>query len=308
MTLRGKLCSLVGGLLVVAMLVTGGLFFTQAARAQAPQSVPAVRFYGSVRDPAGQPFKGVTVVALVGGIQCGYGSSDNGGNYFVDVQSAAGCTTPGATVKFSFQGLIASQTGTIPSVEGSAQHLDLTFATAPTATPTPPPPPTVVATTPPPPPPTVAPATVRPTTPPAPPTVRPTTPPAPPTERPTVRPTTAPVVQQGAKSAQGPAKGPVKGPVSVQQAPAKAVSQQAPYKPVTTTQAPAYVAPARVAVGAGGAQAAAPATTPRLPSTGTGGLLDQQSNSALSSWAVLLIVLAALGISATGMFAYKRSR
>ncbi|MGH9205814.1 MAG: hypothetical protein ACRD1G_04545, partial [Acidimicrobiales bacterium] len=96
MTFRGKLGSLVGGLLAVAMLATGGLLFSQTARAQSPQSVPAARFYGTVRNPAGEPLKGATVTAIIGGVQCGYGSSDNQGRYFVDVQAATGCTTPGA--------------------------------------------------------------------------------------------------------------------------------------------------------------------------------------------------------------------
>jgi hypothetical protein len=55
-------------------------------------------------------------------------------------------------------------------------------------------------------------------------------------------------------------------------------------------------------VGAGGA-------APRLPNTGTGGLLDQQSSSSsLTGWALALVVLAGLGVSASGLVAYRRSR
>jgi len=46
----------------------------------------------------------------------------------------------------------------------------------------------------------------------------------------------------------------------------------------------------------------------RLPSTGTGGLLDQQSSSSLTGWALALVVLAGLGVSASGLVAYRRSR
>jgi hypothetical protein len=76
------------------------------------------------------------------------------------------------------------------------------------------------------------------------------------------------------------------------------VTQQAPKGPVVA-QAP-KAAPA--------APAAAPATAPRLPSTGTGGLLDTQSGNSLTGWALALIVLAALGVSASGILAYRRSQ
>jgi hypothetical protein len=59
--------------------------------------------------------------------------------------------------------------------------------------------------------------------------------------------------------------------------------------------------PAAPVLGAGGA-------APRLPSTGTGGLLDQQSSSSLTGWALALLVLAGLGVSASGLVAYRRSR
>lgn len=56
------------------------------------------------------------------------------------------------------------------------------------------------------------------------------------------------------------------------------------------------------------APAPAPAVSgARLPNTGTGGLLDQQ-NSAVTGWALLVIVLGALGVSASGLVAYRRQR
>jgi len=50
----------------------------------------------------------------------------------------------------------------------------------------------------------------------------------------------------------------------------------------------------------------APVAGARLPNTGTGGLLDQQTTE--TGWALLVIVLAALGVSATGLVAYRRQR
>jgi len=54
------------------------------------------------------------------------------------------------------------------------------------------------------------------------------------------------------------------------------------------------------------AAAYAPVAGARLPNTGTGGLLEQQT--AETGWALLVIVLAALGVSATGLVAYRRQR
>jgi len=54
------------------------------------------------------------------------------------------------------------------------------------------------------------------------------------------------------------------------------------------------------------AAAYAPVAGARLPNTGTGGLLDQQTTE--TGWALLVIVLAALGVSATGLVAYRRQR
>jgi len=56
--------------------------------------------------------------------------------------------------------------------------------------------------------------------------------------------------------------------------------------------------------GAGGGYA--PVAGAKLPNTGTGGLLDQQTTE--TGWALLVIVLAALGVSATGLVAYRRQR
>lgn len=88
---------------------------------------------------------------------------------------------------------------------------------------------------------------------------------------------------------------------------------QAPRPPVTATparvQAPVAQAPkGPVTAQAPRAGAAPAAAAPRLPSTGTGGLLDEQSSTSLTGWALALIVLAALGVSASGVVAYRRSR
>lgn len=283
MALRGKLGRLGAAALAVAGLAAGSVFAVAPAQAQAPSSVPSARFYGHATFPNGALPAGSTISATVGGVACSVsvtatggnsvGQLDNLGNYALDIQAVPGCTTPGATVAFTAGGLRAQQTGTLPQIPGTAVHLDLTFAGA-TPTATPPPPPTVaptprVTTTPPPPPPTAT---------------RPiATPPVATPPRPTGTPV-RPVVQQapGKAVAQAP-----KGPV-VAQAPSKAA-------------APTYQAPA--------VSAAAPAAVaPRLPSTGTGGLLDQQASNSLTGWALALIVLAALGVSASGLVAYRRSR
>jgi hypothetical protein len=109
-----------------------------------------------------------------------------------------------------------------------------------------------------------------------------TAPPPPPvtTPPPVVRTATAVAVQapkvQGPKSAQGP-KAAVKGPFR--------------------GQAPAYRAPV---YGQGGA----PAVAPRLPSTGTGGLLDQ--SSAMSGWTLAAMLLAAVAMGGSGLVAYRK--
>jgi hypothetical protein len=120
---------------------------------------------------------------------------------------------------------------------------------------------------------------------PATPTAAPTQPPATPTRAPTTAP--PPPTPPPATATRPPAPSP-----TVQ----RPVTQQAPKGPV------AAQAPKSAPV------AAAPATAPRLPNTGTGGLLDQQSSNSLTGWALALIVLAALGVSASGIFAYRRSR
>jgi len=73
-------------------------------------------------------------------------------------------------------------------------------------------------------------------------------------------------------------------------------------RPSTATPAPA----AKPVVQQAPAAAYAPVAGARLPNTGTGGLLDQQT--AETGWALLVIVLAALGVSATGLVAYRRQR
>lgn len=300
MTLTGKLGRFGAVALALALLVTGGFVFANAANAQSPQSVPSARFYGTARNAAGAPIAGGGVVATIGGVQCGVGSADNSGNYFVDIQAAPGCTTPGATVSFTLQGQAAtpSCTPTLPNIEGSAVHCDLSLKAVATATRTPPPlPPSPTRT-----------ATV---TPPTPPTVTRTIPPTV-THTPVVtatRPVIVPTivqVQTGKKAVQQQAPRGIlakKGPVVVQTK--KAAAVQAPSKAVSVQQAPVYRAPVSVQQ----APAAVSSVSPKLPNTGTGGLLNEQSSgSALAGWAVLAIVLAALGISATGAFAYRRSR
>ena len=134
---------------------------TPASNVGGPAGVPSARFFGSVTGANGAPVvSGTTVTATIGGVACGVGSV-TGTTYIVDVQAISGCTAPGATVSFAIGGQPATQTGTLPNVEGTAVTLNLTVAVA---TPTPAP---ATATTvpppPPPPPPTTAPATASPT-------------------------------------------------------------------------------------------------------------------------------------------------
>ena len=143
---------------------------TPATSVGGPANVPSARFFGTVTGVGGAAISpGTPVVALIGAIACGTGAATNG-NYSVDVQSIAGCTAPGATVNFTVGGAPATQTGTLPPIQGTAVQVNLTLAAAtPTPAPPPPPPPTARATTAPtpPPPPTVAPTAVVPARPPS---------------------------------------------------------------------------------------------------------------------------------------------
>jgi pyruvate/2-oxoglutarate dehydrogenase complex dihydrolipoamide acyltransferase (E2) component len=114
---------------------------------------------------------------------------------------------------------------------------------------------------------------------PATPTVAPSTPAATPPRPPSTPAATPPPVVATAPR-------PVQTPVAQRPVSQQGVAPKVPAAPVR---------------GAGGA-------APRLPSTGTGGLLDQQSSTSLTGWALALVVLAGLGVSASGLFAYRRSR
>jgi len=92
--------------------------------------------------------------------------------------------------------------------------------------------------------------------------------------------------------------------------PTQAPTQAPPPPPrpsATSTPAPAPKPVVQQAPAAGrGGGYPAPVAGARLPNTGTGGLLDQQTTE--TGWALLVIVLAALGVSATGLVAYRRQR
>ena len=167
MKLRGatRLSALVGAaLLVGGVALSAGSIVVQAQTGTAtpaptvagptpatnlggPAAVPSARFSGTVT-LNGQPAPtGATVVASIGGVACGFGTVTNG-SYIVDIQAIAGCTTPGATVSFTVNGVAASQTGTLPALQGSPVILNLTAqAASPTTAPTPPPPPPTTAPT-----------------------------------------------------------------------------------------------------------------------------------------------------------------
>lgn len=180
--------ALLGGVLGVAppALAQSGTP-TPTTSVGGPSAVPAARFFGSVKVGSNNAPDGTTVVASISGVACGYGTV-NGGQYFVDVQSIAGCSTPGANVNFAVGGQTSSTTGTLPGVPGAVQ-LNLAVSQA-TATPAPTASAAAAAPTPPPPPsrPTTAPQ------PPAPPTARTATPRA---ATPTPRATAAGAGRQG---------------------------------------------------------------------------------------------------------------
>jgi len=180
---------------------------TPASNLGGPSSVPSARFYGTVTGANGSVVPtGTTVTATIGGVACGFGTVTNS-QYIVDVQAISGCTAPGATVHFAVGGVPATQTGTLPNVEGTAVQLNLTVA-APTPTPAP-----TTATVPPPPPPP-APTTPRPTTVTATATPRPSTPAAqvPSAQRPSApaaqKPAGVPVAQRPGAAAPAPAARP----------------------------------------------------------------------------------------------------
>lgn len=265
---------------ICASLLAGVAGFAGPLAAQSPIAPPAVRFYGHVTVQGGRQLPiSSKIAANVNGQRCdatvifprpglpnGINGSftDNNSNYALDVQSAPGCTTPGASVDFSSGALKAQQHGTIPDLPGTAVHLDLTFQLPPTPTPA---------------------AAPRPAPAPAP---RPAPPPA---FTAPLRPAgQGPAGAQGPRGIQGPSKaqGPWKGPAAVKgpyraQGPARA-------------QAPAY--------GAGGG--AVTAAAPRLPSTGTGGLLDQPVGTPFTApWSLAAVLLAAVALGVGGVAASK---
>jgi hypothetical protein len=135
---------------------------TPASNVGGPSAVPSARFFGTVTLNGAAAAQGTTVTASIGGVACGFGTV-SGSTYAVDVQAINGCTTPGATVNFTVGGVRASQTGTLPPIEGTAVALNLTAvaATPAPAPPPPPPPPTAVRTAAPPPPPPPRPTPAR---------------------------------------------------------------------------------------------------------------------------------------------------
>ena len=133
---------------------------TPASNLGGPVSVPSARFFGTVTLNGSAAAPGTTVTASIGGVACGFGTV-SGNTYAVDVQAIQGCTTVGATVNFTVGGARASQTGTLPPIEGTAVPLNLTAVAATPTPPPPPPPPSPVRTVAPPPPPPPRPSPVR---------------------------------------------------------------------------------------------------------------------------------------------------
>jgi len=130
-------------------------------------------------------------------------------------------------------------------------------------------------------------ATVAPPPPPPAPVATPPPPPPPPppaaTPAPAV-PVTTPVVPAGPPN------------TGVGPGPARVGQVQAPAAGKTTVQAPAA------------ARAPAVAQAPRLPNTGTGGLLSADAQSSFSAWLFAGLALAAMGFATAAAYSYRRSR
>jgi hypothetical protein len=268
MQIKGKVARLGLTVAALAAVAGGSLAVSSGASAQAPQSVPVARFYGYTTVNGGNPVTNLTITGSVGTTVCSGTQAGVGGSGTVNNTNyfVDIQAVPGCTTPGATVIFTASS--------GSSG----TYRAKETGTIPDIPgtavhlnldfqlPPTPTSAPPPPPPPTA----VRTATPAGPPPSTATRPAATPTPAP-VRTATAPAVQRG-------------------------VVQQAPKGPVKS-QGPKY--------GAGGYYQA-PATSPRLPNTGTGGLLDEQTSNGLTGWALAVIVLAALGVSATGLMAYRR--
>ena len=216
--------------------------------AQAPPSVPLVRFFGTITVNGSPAPAGASVTAqsaASASTTCGTSTVGANGSYSLDVQSISGCL---GNQTFLVNGVAASQTGTPPAAQGSAQRLDLTVTGTGQATPraaTPPPPPTVSAPPPPPPAPPIVAAT----------------------RAPTPAATTAPtVVVPAAPPNTGVGPGPTR-------------SQAAP----------------------------SVAQAPKLPNTGTGGLLAADAQTSSPLWALVAIGLGTMTLLISGAFVFRRS-
>jgi len=274
MQLARKIVRLGVAAVALAGIAGGTVLAGPAALAQSPQSVPVARFYGRVTWPTGQPPSGASITATVGQTACNQSNPVGNSTNIISTDNNGGYTAdiqaaPGCTTPGS-PVIFTYSAGAAGTLRAQETGTvpDLPGTAIHLDLHFALPAAATATAPPPPPPPTVAPRT--PTPAPPPPTQAARTPTAAP-----ATPVRTPVVQR------------------VQQAPKGPVSAQGPKS-------------AGGSYGQGGYQA--PATSPRLPNTGTGGLLDEQSSTGLMGWALAAIVLAALGVSATGLFAYKRSR
>jgi hypothetical protein len=124
----------------------------------------------------------------------------------------------------------------------------------------------------------------------------------------------APVAQP-----RGPVAAPPKGPVTAQgprrggpppgRAPAPAYRPQAPRTAAAARPpAPQTAAVARPAAPARATVSRATAAAPRLPNTGTGGLLDANAGTGITSWLPALLLLSTVLLGGSGVLAYRRQR
>lgn len=270
MQIKGKVVRLGVAALTLAALAGGSVAISSTANAQAPSSVPVARFYGNVTVQGNTTVTNLTISASEGSQICSATQANVSGAAVLNNASyfVDIQAVPGCTTPGSTIVFTASS-------GASGTYRARQTGTVPDIPGTAvhlnldfqlPPTPTAAVTPPRPPTPVSTPSGPPPSM---------ATPPRP-AATPSATATRPAAVQRG-------------------------VVQQAPKGPVKS-QGPGY--------GAGGYAPApayqGPAAAPRLPSTGTGGLLDEQTSNGLTGWALAVIVLAALGVSATGLLAYRR--
>jgi hypothetical protein len=282
--------SILRAALAAVLGVTLASVFAVGAQAQIGGCCAPIR--GTAKTTTGQILANGTVVVRVGEAICGSATTDSSGNFSIPFRSTqtGGATSalpaacqPGATAFFDVGGQTASQTATLQATNGPstpAVVVNLTQAPGVGAGS----PATVSAQPPPPPPPPSAALAATPAA------------PAPATATSIAR-SPSPVATRLVPTATG--RTTVQGGVA-KGAPAAAPAAARLRQP--TAPQPARAPSSAVSAAPVSQAPAVPAAAPRLPSTGSGGLLNAH-RAAVSGWIVLLAMLAALCLGASGALA-----